>query len=66
MLNKKQEPKSPYNLRIAQLTKETHEFDTDGRETLTTHVLIENQTPTKCVGSKCGVWHHGKCRYGGK
>ena len=38
-------------------------YDDDGKTTVSTDILIEQQTPNSCKKEECAVWHDGRCQY---
>lgn len=52
----------PFNLNIAQKSLNFYAYDENGNLVNHTHVLSENQEPTKCPGKACGCWRFGACR----
>lgn len=53
----------PYLFTVKQIYKKSYEYDDDGKTTVSTDILIEQQTPNSCKKEECAVWHDGRCQY---
>ena len=53
----------PYLFTVKQIYKKSYEYDDDGKTTVNTDILIEQQVPNSCGKEECAVWHDGRCQY---